>query len=79
MSWATAILGFYLLGAMASFLPLTRWFVRDGNQNDPVDIALCAVMALFTAPFWPLVLPVWWAVAVIKTDRPAHDKDEVKA
>lgn len=72
MDTGTVILAGYLIGVIGSFIPLTRvllkWWTTD-DEYETGDIAMAASLALCIAPMWPLVLPVIWAVALIKSDK----------
>lgn len=74
MSTGLIFLVAYVAGAMLTFVPLTRllvkWYTDGVVDPDTADLAFNAVVALFLVPFWPLGLPVWWAVRLIQADKP---------
>lgn len=65
----TVVLLIYLAGCMGFLVPTARFFLNDttfGEEPDNVDYAMAASMSLCIVWVWPLYIPGWWIVQMIK-------------
>lgn len=62
----------YLAGCIFLFLPLARGLVRSDLCDDPpstADLWTSGLMAVLCIWFWPLIIPVYYVVQVLKNER----------
>lgn len=70
----TIALLIYIAGCMVVLVPTARFILKmDGGWRDldTEDYALAAVMSICFVWAWPLYIPGWWIVQVLKTDKDA--------
>lgn len=66
----TVILLVYLAGCMWFLVPTAKFLLKsmvEFGTPDSFDYVIAALLSLCIVPFWPLYLPGWWLVSVLKT------------
>lgn len=63
----------YLAGCMVFLVPTARFVLNDFGASgaDSGDYVMAAAVAMCTVWFWPLYIPGWWIVQMLKTDKGA--------
>jgi len=65
------ILFVWLIGTLGFLVPMAKFFLKDMVSGDPDngDYWMAALLALFSSWMWPLLVPGWWIVQMLKADK----------